>query len=329
MNDLDFSKASACVFDPVHVNLRTTRYALNEIGFRHIESVTTLDELKRQFSEKSYHFLIAETAQHEAEIFKVVRDIRSGEMGDDPFLSIILTCWSRDGNVVKHAIGSGADDVIIRPFSTVFAEERIRTIVKNRKAFIVTSDYIGPDRRQDPSRSSSIKPIQPPSTLKALAEGDEDEFFHAEAKIREARKTVENERIRRLCMRVVVGAEVGMRELKDDKSPQLDLKDLERASAELLRRVKRSNASEAVRVTKTLVDLMASIRSDDGMNSSNLSLAKELAMGAFAAFAGGDTISGAGAEIEKSVEIIQKRLKMQKQKDASPDGNGELKRAAS
>lgn len=329
MSDLDFANATAVVFDPVHVNLRTTRYALNEIGFKKIESVTSLSELHRLFRERSFHLLFAETAQNEGDVFKFVRAIRSGEIGDNPFLSIILTCWSRDGAIVKHAIGSGADDVIIRPFSTIFAEERIRTIVKDRKSFIVTSDYIGPDRRRDPDRSSSIKPINPPNILKALAEGDEDEIYKAEAKVKAARQTVEHERIRRLCMRVVVGTEVGMRELKTDSNPQLDIGDLDRAAAELLRRVVRANAAEAVKVTKTLVELMNSIKTEDGFNPSNLGLAKELAMGAFAAFAGGEAASGAGAEIEKSVEILRKRMQNQKQADASPKGDDDLKRAAS
>ena len=176
--------------------------------------------------------------------------------------------------------------------------------MKNRKSFIVTSDYIGPDRRRDPDRTSSIKPIEPPNILKALAEGDEDEIYKAEAKVLAARKTVEHE-------------------------PQLDVGDLVRASGELLRRVSRANASEAVRVTKSLVELMQTINTDEGLNQSNLGLAKELAMGAFAAFAGGDAVNGAGAEIEKSVEILRKRMQNQKQTGTSPEDDGKLKRAAS
>jgi hypothetical protein len=47
--------------------------------------------------------------------------------------------------------------VIIRPFSTSFAEDRIRTLIRARKPFIVTSDYIGPDRRRDKTAAAALR----------------------------------------------------------------------------------------------------------------------------------------------------------------------------
>ncbi|TGY87432.1 response regulator receiver protein [Marinicauda algicola] len=333
MAGLDYKRATAVVFDPVHVNLRTTRYALHELGFRDIESIGSLAELRRRLDEKPCHLLIVETAQNEAEVFRLVRAIRSGEVATNPFLAILLTCWARDGGVLKQAIGCGADDVIIRPFSTAFAEERIRTLVKARKPFIVTSDYIGPDRRRDSNRDSgSVKPIEAPNTLKAAVEGDEDEMNRAAAWIREAQQTVEHERLRRLCMRIVVGMEVAVREKQANREPQLDIGDLERSAKELRMRLSRAKAREAGRVAQALTEVVESLKTPDGFTSSNLGLAKELAMGAYAAYAGGDGdsgIPGAGDEIERTVEALRKRMKAQQQNGGGAEGDAELKRAAS
>lgn len=144
---------------------------------------------------------------------------------------------------MKQAIDCGVDDVIIRPFSTAFAEERIRTLVKARKPFIVTSDYIGPDRRRDEDRGiGSANRIEAPNTLQVVTEGDEDAIDEANRWIAEARRTVESERIRRLCMRVTVGVEVGVRELNSGNVAVLDLEDLTRTAKELRLRLARQSA---------------------------------------------------------------------------------------
>ncbi len=329
MNGLDYRRATALVYDPVHVNLRTTRYALHEIGFREIQSLSSLDELRRRLEDETPALIMAETTGHEAEVIRLVRGIRAGDVARNPFVCIILTCWVRDGAALKRAIGSGADDIIIRPFSTAFAEERIRTLIKARKPFVVTSDYIGPDRRTDPERGAgSARSILAPNTLKAIAEGEEGALDQAHAWIAEARATVENERIRRLAMRIVVGAEVGVRELEAGRRPEIDIADFERTAQEMRLRLMRQRAAEAVHVAKALCDLCARMRGEAGMTAANLNLLKELATGSYAAFGGGRAIESSRDEIEKTVAALQKRLASATQPDGGVTLASALKRRA-
>jgi len=79
MAELDYRRATVALFDPVHVNLRITRYALHEIGFREIMSLNSLGELKRRLVDEAPHLLVAETSNHEAEVFRLVRAIRAGK----------------------------------------------------------------------------------------------------------------------------------------------------------------------------------------------------------------------------------------------------------
>lgn len=330
MSGLDYKRATVLVYDPVHVNLRTTRYALHEIGFREMACLSSMEEFKRRLEEDSPHLVLAETMGKEAEMFRLVRSVRSGELGRNPFTAMVLTCWKRDGAVLKGAIGSGADDVIIRPFSTAFAEERIRTLVKARKPFIVTSDYIGPDRRSDPDRDKGgVRSIIAPNTLKAAVEGEDGALDQAHAWIKEARATLENERIRRLCMRLVVGAEVGVREIAAGRRPDIDAGDFKRTAAEMRMRLHRQRAREAVQVAQAMCDQCDQIAGEGGFTASNLSLIKELATGAYAAFAGGHGIERAGKEIERTVAALQKRMNAPKQSDGGVTLASALKRPAS
>lgn len=333
MPETDYGRASVALYDPVHVNLRTTRYALQQIGFRTISSITTFRELTRAVQDDAPHLIVAETTDHEAEVFRLVRAIRSGDLSNNPFCTVLLTSWKRDTNVVRQAVASGADDVIIRPFSTSFAEDRIRTLIKARKPFIVTSDYIGPDRRKDPKRDGGAPPIQAPNLLKAIVEDDAEALTKARAWIDEARMTVDSERLRRLCMRVIVGAEAAEREMRAGRTPAMDLSEFEKGAQEVRTRLAHLRSNEASRVARALCEVCVELREPDGLTPANLSLARELAMAAYVAYAGDDGIERSAEEIERAAQMLQKRMAQsgaaQAQTDGGADDQAELKRAAS
>jgi DNA-binding response OmpR family regulator len=334
MADADYGRARVALYDPVHVNQRTTRYALQQLGFREIASHTTFKELKRALMDDAPHLLLAETSDHEAEVFALVRAIRSGDISNNPFCSILLTSWKRDTALVRQAVACGADDVIIRPFSTTFAEDRIRTLIKARKPFIVTSDYIGPDRRKDPARGPGVAPpIEAPNILKAVVEDDAEALTRAQAWINEARQTVDSERLRRLCLRVIVGAEAAERELKAGRTPAMDLSEFEKGAREVRTRLAQTRSNEATRVARALCEVCAELREPDGLTGANLSLARELAMAAYVAYAGDDGIERSAEEIERAAQMLQKRMaesgSNQAQTDGGAGGQAELKRAAS
>ncbi|MCC5995037.1 MAG: response regulator receiver protein [Oceanicaulis sp.] len=334
MAELDYARASVALFDPVHVNLRTTRYALHEIGFRDIASLNVLSELKRRLQDDAPHLIVIETADHESEVFGLVRAMRAGEESNNPFAAILLTTWRRDTGLVREAISSGADDVIIRPFSTSFAEERIRTLVRARKPFIVTSDYIGPDRRRDSARGpGTAQSIEAPNVLRAVVENDEDALMRARAWIDEARHTVDGERLRRLCMRVIIGAEAASGELKAGRTPMMDVADFERGAREVRARLARTRSAEAKRVAHALCEVTVELREPGGFTLANLSLARELAMAAYVAYAGDDGMERSEKEIETAVQLLQQRMAQAAARKAQPDSGvedaAELKRAAS
>jgi len=310
MAEIDYSRASVLLFDPVHVNQRTTRYALFEIGFRQIECVSSLREFKTTLAETAPTLVVAESSATDADIFNLVRSVRRGEVGVNPFSVMLLTTWSRDTGHIRKAIECGADDVIVRPFSTMFAEERVKTLIKNRKDFIVTSDYIGPDRRKDADRSSDAPPLKVPNFLQATVENDYEALNDANNWIREAREAVTAERLRRLAMRIVISVELQMSKSSQSDGPpvRLDVNDLSRSARELKAQLIKANRREASEVAEALIDQIRALGDGGNAPASALRLIKELAMGAYAAFANGDTLERSKDEIGRTVTNLRKRL---------------------
>jgi len=310
MADNDYARASVLLFDPVHVNQRTTRYALFEMGFRQIECVSSLREFKTLLADTAPALIVAESSATDADVFNIVRQVRRGELGPNPFAVMLLTTWSRDTGHIRKAIECGADDVIVRPFSTMFAEERVRTLVKNRKDFIVTSDYIGPDRRKDTERNSDAPPVTVPNFLRALIENDHQALSDANNWIREARETVTAERLRRLAMRIVISAELQLSHLAGGGRPpvRLDVNDLARTTRELKAQLIKSNRREAAEIAEALIDQIRALGDGANAPASSLRLIKELAMASYAAFANGDSLERSRDEIGRTVSNLRKRL---------------------
>ncbi len=310
MAETDYARASVLLFDPVHVNQRTTRYALFEIGFRQIECVSSLREFKSTLAETAPALVVAETSATDTDIFNLVRSVRRGDLGNNPFSVMLLTTWSRDTSHIRKAIECGADDVIVRPFSTMFAEERVKTLIKNRKEFIVTSDYIGPDRRKDSERSSDAPPLKVPNFLQATVENDYEALNNANQWIREARETVTAERLRRLAMRIVITVELQLSKAGAGDNPlvRLDVADLGRSARELKAQLIKANRREAAEVAEALIDQIRAMGDGSSVPASSLRLIKELSMGAYAAFANGETLERSKDEIGRTVTNLRKRL---------------------
>jgi DNA-binding response OmpR family regulator len=72
--------------------------------------------------------------------------------------------------LTTEILNSGADGLLLRPFSAAVLDQRIRTHVMQQKPFVVTEDYIGPERRAV-SRPPSALTFAPPNSLKMKIEG--------------------------------------------------------------------------------------------------------------------------------------------------------------
>ena len=163
-----FETADLLIYDPVAANRNATRASLHSLGFRKVEGAPTLEALSARLRSIPPDLLLAEVSGDEQGICSLLQSVRRGELGDSPFIVIVATTWRRDGSIINQAVNSGADDLVARPVSTSVLGERIRLLVERRKGFVVTSDYIGPDRRRTP-RPGDAHCMEVPNPLKLRA----------------------------------------------------------------------------------------------------------------------------------------------------------------
>jgi hypothetical protein len=85
--------------------------------------------------------------------------------------------------------------------------QRIEGHVERRKGFVITTDYVGPDRRKDSARTPNIEMFEPPNSLKMKAKerltGDVI-AKRLDLELRDAREKLTTEKLRRDSFQVCV-----------------------------------------------------------------------------------------------------------------------------
>jgi CRP-like cAMP-binding protein/DNA-binding response OmpR family regulator len=116
------------------------------------------------------------------DVFDFVRDIRHSKLGANPFLLITTLVDNDQVAAVKKAMQAGTDDIIVKPLKEDALLQRLRRVTVNRQAFVVTSDYLGPDRRAK-NRPSSIRRIQVLNTMLEKANGNDIQVEEVKAAV--------------------------------------------------------------------------------------------------------------------------------------------------
>ena len=151
---------------------KDVRDVLRGIGFRDIVQVKHFRELDEELSRQvAPDLLISDTNFPDGDVCELVRGIRHHEKGSDPFLPVIMLTWSPTGELVRAVIDAGSDNLLVKPLSTDYLMNGLEQLLERRKPFVVTSDYIGPDRRRKSRGDEDYPVIEVPNLLKVKAEG--------------------------------------------------------------------------------------------------------------------------------------------------------------
>lgn len=169
MTRLLYDTAEALVYDPVSANRMATRAVLYTLGFRKIETVGALKDFVDYLHRRPPDLAVCEVNGADNELCATIQALRQGGEGYNPFIVVIATAWEKNAELIARVVNSGADDLLLRPFSTALLGSRIETHIQRRKGFVVTTDYVGPDRRRDQSRPSNAELFEPPNSLKMKA----------------------------------------------------------------------------------------------------------------------------------------------------------------
>lgn len=207
MSRLSYDSVDVLIYDPVSANRTATRATLYALGFRRTESVSTIEAFIDSMQKNPPDIALCEAQGATDELCATIQQMRQGGAGYNPFVVIIVTAWEKTTGLINKVVSSGADDLLLRPFSTALLGQRIEAHIERRKGFVITTDYVGPDRRSDTTRASNAELFEPPNSLKMKAKerlSAEAIAKRLETELRGAREKLTSEKLRRDSFQVCI-----------------------------------------------------------------------------------------------------------------------------
>jgi DNA-binding response OmpR family regulator len=209
---------------PIRQVIRTTMASEN---YRNVEDFGQVPPLRDSIRNLNPDLIIVDTLLPEGDPIQLVADIRSGKLGRNPFVPIITTTWEPDQMTVRRIVDSGTDDLLVKPLSPAKIMSRIEHLIDRRKPFVVTSDYIGPDRRQDIDRKNDVPHFDVPNTLQMAVKGMDYDQDEVDMMVESAMVEINAQRLRRhsyqieFLVRLIIPA-VKSGEVTDDTAAQIE-----------------------------------------------------------------------------------------------------------
>jgi len=200
---MDFSNVKTVIGESDPVVRDGIKSALRDLGFRDVLDLPTLVKVHHSIRRESVDLIVLNSWMEQEDSSFIVEDIRCGKLGLDPFAIIIMLIGSEDIPRAKAIAGCGADDAILLPFAADALTKKIASLAGPRKPFVVTFNYIGPERRAMARNDGhSARQIPVPNPLFS-GEGETVYVAHRE----EARAQIYAERISRVAFQIVWQAE--------------------------------------------------------------------------------------------------------------------------
>ena len=178
-------------------NDASIRGIFQNAGFKNVAILRTeLSRARKIIANGDCDLLVIEDIFDDEPTVPFIHRIRHGEIGENIFLPIVSLISENDSGVIRANIDAGPDDVIVKPLSVSTINTRIVALLKRNIQYVVTAEYIGPNRRSK-ERTDPLKDnlIDIPNILRAKAEGYHEVAQQIRSKIKDANKKINTQRV--------------------------------------------------------------------------------------------------------------------------------------
>lgn len=238
---------------------------LHEHGFRSVLDTGNLSQVASAVKEGTVDLLIADTSLPEGDFNGYVRELRHGKHGHNPFLVTITLVNKPSRDAVATAIDSGTDHVLAKPFDPKALIDQVLELTHRRKRFVVTTDYIGPDRRnQSRSGGMPVPLVDVPNALRQRMTGQMSDSILVRS-IEAAKAAVNEQKVVRHAFQIGWLLERMLPELGAEIRSETFLAHMQRlhdVSGDIALRIRSTRYAHVAEMCMTLSNMVASAMSD-------------------------------------------------------------------
>ena len=306
MQKLDYRNVGLILGDPNVLLRQGLKGALFSQGFRDIVDTDKISVIREAIDDGKVDLLICDAELSDGDPCALIHDIRHHNVGNNPFIVTIALIDVPDRELVMRIMGSGADDVLLKPVSAAKLMERVENLIHKRKRFVVTTDYIGPNRRDGGrGEGEDIPEIDVPNPVKVKAEGRADDETLQRA-IDAVTGVLNEQKIERHAHQISYLVEHIIPRYQDGKTTdpevRIELERLQLVSEDISRRMQGTSYAHVGDLCQSMVTVAKAVR-EKAMepNSKDLQLMPELARAIKRAFEPADEAVALARDISESV----------------------------
>ncbi len=260
-HELKFDNVRVVLVDQNMSMRRLIRSSLNSIGFSSIVECRDADDLVVTIRTNDPDLIMLDIDAETERMCEIVREVRSGNLGENPFVIVIALTWHPEREVINLTLTAGTDDVVTKPVSASVLSERVSNLARNRREFVVTESYIGPERRSRPeARPGDLPTVKVPNTLREKSTGDKA-AADAES-IQRAKREIKIQRVYRIATQVTAkAAQLGERLAKNggQSLPRHHMQDLARLVSATNDDIVREDLQHLMGIGASMVSVMDGI----------------------------------------------------------------------
>ncbi len=176
---------------------------LRGIGFDKITACDSSAKFTEMLTAEKPDLVLVDIDAEADWAFQTIRTIRNGDIGESAFVVIVALTQKPELEAVQAALAAGSDDMVVKPVTAQALRQRVLNQIENRKEFIATDDYVGPDRRADTRELTDDDPaaIEVPNSLRYSTTGDESAAL-TEERVKETLRSLSVQRFYHLSRKI-------------------------------------------------------------------------------------------------------------------------------
>ena len=203
-DEINFGKVRMIIGDP-NRDLRNALFAiLRQHGFNNVTVTGSMEVVRDAVIRDQVDLLVCDARlgdEGEHDFSKIVTDTRHARLGGNPFIVIQTLVEGPTRELMMKIAEAGVDDIVLKPITAGQVADRILVLTKDRKNFVVTTDYIGPDRRSGHREGTQeIETVAVPNPVLVRATGGD--LKEMEAEVRKVMHVINEQKVERHAFQI-------------------------------------------------------------------------------------------------------------------------------
>jgi DNA-binding response OmpR family regulator len=154
MNSIEqnaLSKIHILVVEDDRIMRTLVRDMLQIMGFSHVTLASDGLEAIECLNTLTPDIIVCDWKMQGMDGLAMTQFIRERAPGGKRFVPIIMLTGRSEEHHVLRARDAGINEYLIKPFTAQHLFDRIKMVIENPRGFVISDDFIGPDRRRQRS----------------------------------------------------------------------------------------------------------------------------------------------------------------------------------